>query len=178
MKKIVIYKSKTGFSQKYAEWIAQALECDAVELKDISAKNLQSYDIIIYGGGVQASMIYDMKKVKSLHAQLSSKKWVLFADGMTPAETQGNYENLVKTNLSGGLEDIPFFYFQSGLNYEKMGFVSRKMLNMVGGMLAKKEDKTEEEAELARKFGSSSDEADVKYIEPLVACVRQFEAAY
>ncbi len=165
MKKIVIYKSKTGFSQKYAEWIAQALECDAVELKDISAKNLQNYDIIIY----------DMKKVKSLHAQLPSKKWVLFANGMTPAETQGNYENLVKTNLSGGMENVPFFYFQSGLNYEKMGSMSRKMLSMVGSMLAKKEDKTEEEAELARKFGSSSDESDVKYIEPLVACVRQFE---
>lgn len=47
MKKIVIYKSKTGFAEKYAEWIAKALECEAEELKNISSKKLQDYDIIL-----------------------------------------------------------------------------------------------------------------------------------
>ncbi len=176
MKKIVIYKSKTGFAQKYAGWIAEALECDAEELQNVSAKKLQEYDIIIYGAGVQASMIYDMKKVKSLYQQLASKKWVIYATGVTPGSDQGNYENLKKTNMSDGLEQVPFFYLQGGLNYEKMGFISKKMLGMVGSMLAKKEDKTEEEAELARVFGEPSDFTDVKNIEALVSCVRGYES--
>ena len=95
---------------------------------------------------------------------------------MTPGNDQGNFENLKKTNLNDGLENVPFFYFHGGLNYEKMGFISKKMLGMVGSMLAKKEDKTAEEEELVKVFGSSSDFSDVKFIDPLVACVREFEA--
>lgn len=176
MKKIVIYKSKTGFAQKYAKWIGEELKCETVELQNINAKKLQDYDIIIYGGGVMATTIYDMKKVKNLFSQLSSKKWVIYATGMTPGNDQGNFENLKKTNLNDGLENVPFFYFHGGLNYEKMGFISKKMLGMVGSMLAKKEDKTAEEEELVKVFGSSSDFSDVKFIDPLVACVREFEA--
>lgn len=127
-----------------------------------------------------ASMIYDMKKIKGLHAQLPSKKWIIYATGMTSGDDQGNYDNLKKTNLSDGLENVPFFYFQGGLNYEKMGFMAKKMLGMVGNALAKKEDKkedkTEEEAELAKNFSSSSDASDVKFIEPLIACVKEQEA--
>ena len=28
MKKIVVYKTSTGFTKRYAEWIAQALGCE------------------------------------------------------------------------------------------------------------------------------------------------------
>ena len=31
MKIIVIYKSKTGFTKRYAEWIAEELKCDIVQ---------------------------------------------------------------------------------------------------------------------------------------------------
>lgn len=33
MKTIVIYKSKYGSTKKYAEWIADALNCTAVDAK-------------------------------------------------------------------------------------------------------------------------------------------------
>ena len=34
---LVVYKSVTGFTKQYAEWIAEKLNCSAVELKKVSA---------------------------------------------------------------------------------------------------------------------------------------------
>ena len=33
MKKIVVYESGTGFTERYAKWIAEELACDAKERK-------------------------------------------------------------------------------------------------------------------------------------------------
>ncbi len=172
MKKIVIYKSKTGFAEKYAKWIAEALKCDAEELKKVSANKLQEYDVIIYGAGVMAGNINDMKKVKAMQANLLTKKWVIYAVGATLNTDEGNISNIKNVNMTDSMKDVPLFYFQGGINYEKMGFFSRSMLRMVGNMMGKKEDKTEDEAEMAKIFSESFDKSDKKYIEPLTTYVK------
>ena len=42
MNSIVTYKSKTGFTKKYAEWIAEDLGCKAVKLSEL--KDASEYD--------------------------------------------------------------------------------------------------------------------------------------
>ena len=54
---IVLYTSKYGAAETYARWIAEALGCRAVPLDKFSKKELQGYDTVIYGGGVQAGGI-------------------------------------------------------------------------------------------------------------------------
>lgn len=65
IKKIVVYKSRTGFTEKYAHWIAEDLHCDAVSLEKISASQMSRYDVIIFGGGIHAgrSMGYGLLRV-------------------------------------------------------------------------------------------------------------------
>ena len=50
MKTIVAYKSKSGYTKTYAEWIAQELGCDIKENAELS--DIIDYDTIIYGGGM------------------------------------------------------------------------------------------------------------------------------
>lgn len=38
MKTIVIYKSKTGFVRKYAEWISEELSADIYDVSDVNIK--------------------------------------------------------------------------------------------------------------------------------------------
>ena len=45
---VVIYKSKTGFAKKYAEWISEALKCDIKENTKLSLDDLIQYDTIIW----------------------------------------------------------------------------------------------------------------------------------
>ena len=43
MKKVVIYQSGTGFTAKYAGWIAERLGCEAKAYKSIKPKELADY---------------------------------------------------------------------------------------------------------------------------------------
>ena len=54
MKTIVIYKSKTGFVRKYAEWIAEDLLADIFEVSKVNINMLAKYDTVIFGGSLHA----------------------------------------------------------------------------------------------------------------------------
>ena len=38
MKTLVVYTSQTGFTKKYAQWIAERMEADLFDLKDVQKK--------------------------------------------------------------------------------------------------------------------------------------------
>lgn len=44
MRIIVIYKSKTGFTKRYAEWIAEELKCDILDYKNLSRLSIAEYE--------------------------------------------------------------------------------------------------------------------------------------
>ena len=49
---IIIYHSKTGFSQRYAQWLAEALHCQAIPWRERKTVNLTRVDtlILLVGG--------------------------------------------------------------------------------------------------------------------------------
>ena len=60
MKSLIIYSSQTGFTKKYAEWLAESLECEAVDfdkVKTMTDEQFASYDTLIYGGWANAGKI-------------------------------------------------------------------------------------------------------------------------
>ena len=50
MKTIVIFNSQTGFTRRYAEWIAEATGADFMELSLAKQKDLTAYEAVIFGG--------------------------------------------------------------------------------------------------------------------------------
>ena len=62
---IVIYKSNTGFTAKYAKWIAEELNCNAVSLEQISLSEVAQYKAIVFGGGIHAGTVNGIKFVKN-----------------------------------------------------------------------------------------------------------------
>ena len=49
MKTIIIYNSQTGFTKRYAEWIAEAAKADCIELSAAKKKDLTAYEAIVFG---------------------------------------------------------------------------------------------------------------------------------
>ena len=47
MKTIVIYHSQTGFTKRYAMWIAEAAGAECLELSEAKKKDMAAYDAII-----------------------------------------------------------------------------------------------------------------------------------
>ncbi len=172
MRAIVVYHSKTGFTKKYAEWISEVLTCNIVELKKTDSSSLDSYDVVIFGGGLMAGQIGGLKKFKTIVGKLN-KRLVVFATGATPGEDKKIYEQTLNANFSEEeKKKVSYFYFQSGVNYENMGIFSKMMMKMLSAMLAKKKDATPEELEMAKAIKNSSDFSRKEYIEPLVKYVR------
>lgn len=135
MNRIVIYKSKSGFTRKYAEWIAQELECQALPLNKIKAKELSVYNQVIYGGAIMADLIKGLGKIKNLNL----KKLIIFSCGMN-MQTEEYRQRVANVN------NIPlegFYYFEGGYNPKMTGFMGRMIIKMISNNIKKKEIKTE-----------------------------------
>lgn len=63
-KTAVIYKSKTGFTRKYAQWIAEETGCDLFPYEQREKVDFSRYDTILYGGGFYAGTIGGLKWFK------------------------------------------------------------------------------------------------------------------
>ena len=164
MNTIVVYQSETGFTKKYAEWIAQELGCEAIPFKKTNEAKLKAYDKVIYGGWLMGGIVVGAEKIKAMNL----KDVVVFATGASPAMQ----EMVQALRAQNHLEDVPFFYFEAGINYEKMGFMKRSMLKMVRKTIMKKTDKTESDKFMEKALEKSYDNTKKEAIAELVESVK------
>ena len=83
MKQIVIYKSRTGFTKKYAKWLAQSLNCECIPQEDVGGERLSDYDVIIFGSSFRAGNVEELKWYKETILPFE-KTNVLFVIWMVP----------------------------------------------------------------------------------------------
>ncbi len=163
--RIIVYKSQTGFTEKYAHWIAEDLHCDIVSLEKFNFSKTSPYDVVIFGGGIHAGTINGIRYFNNI-SSMKSKKIIVFATGATPAIPE-EIERFRKANIPSG-EDIAFFYFQSGMNYAKMRGTDKMMMGMLKAFLKLKKNKSDVEKGAADAIRDSYDCSDRNQILPLV----------
>ena len=160
MKKVVIYQSGTGFTAKYAGWIAERLGCEAKEYKSVNPNELTSYDLVVYGGWIMGGMVVGYDKIKALNL----KNVVVFGVGMTvPSD-----EVAGKIAEQNQIPRERCFYFEGGYNPQKLGVMKKMMVNMVKKSLEKKADKTADDLHTLETF-KGADNTRKEAIEDLVA---------
>ena len=49
---LVVYKSRYGAVERYAKWIAEKLECEAMPVSQVKTATLLEYRMLIFGGGL------------------------------------------------------------------------------------------------------------------------------
>lgn len=159
-KYLVVYQSSTGFTKRYAQWIAEELHADVTELKKIKDVSLENYDTIIYGGWIMGNTIVGLDKVRAL----SAENLTLFATGATQASPEIE-QTIREVNK---LEKIPFFYMPGGMQFDRLNVFARFMLKTIKKSIAKKENKSEQDKYMEKVLGTSFDISDKKYIRPLI----------
>ena len=163
MNRIVVFNSKTGFTEKYARWISEELNCEAVSIKKLKLKRLRGYDQVIYGGSIFAGTIKGLKKIK----KLKLKNLVIFATGMTIFSDM-LIEQLVNIN---DISKEGFFYYEGGFNPKKVGAFGRMIVNMIGNEIKKKDIKTEEDNYMLQTI-EGTDRTNKENINDLLEYVR------
>lgn len=173
MKTIVIYNSQTGFTRRYAEWIAEATGADCLALSAAKKKDLAAYDAIVFGGWACAASISKISWFKGNIDKWADKKLIAFCVGGSPIENP-EVEIALKQNFNESEQKkVKTFYCPGGFNYEKMSTSSKLAMKMFVKALNAKKDKTEAEQIMVKMISSSYDISDKKYIEPILQYLKE-----
>jgi menaquinone-dependent protoporphyrinogen IX oxidase len=170
MKTIVIYKSKTGFTKKYAEWITEELLGDIFDASEVTLDMLTEYDTIIYGGSLYASGIVGMKLITKNIGMLKDKKIVVFATGVSPAR-EDTVKGIVDKNFNKEQQKyIEFFYLRGGFNYDKLNSFDKFLMTLLRGKikLKKKEALTNDEIGMLAVYDKPVDFTMKKNIDSII----------
>lgn len=171
MKAIVVYSSKYGTTQRYAQWIAEALECPAKKLRDVNAQELNTYDTIIYGGGIYAGSVSGLKKFLPRLGTAQGKRLVLFIVGMTNPSQTGAYDEIANRNLPAEWrERFEVFYLRGDQLFSKMSGMHKLMMRMPKAMIEKKPqaERTEEDHKFLESFGCDTVFSNREQVEPIL----------
>lgn len=169
MKKLVTYKSKTGFAKKYAEMVAEEIGCEVLPFEKMSAQKMSEFDVVVFGGGIYAGNINGLKKAREMFKKSTAKQFVVFATGGSPSEAaRESVEEIWTRNLAEDINNIPHYYMQAGICYEKMSFPDKTLMKMFASMLSKKADKTDAEKGFEEQIKQSYDISDKEFAKPLI----------
>lgn len=171
MKTIVIYNSQTGFTKRYAQWIAEATGADCLELSAAKSKNIDAYEAIVFGSWACAGGINKLSWFKNNIDKWADKKLVVFCVGGSPIDSPEIEPALKRNFKESEFKKVSVFYCPGGFNYEKMSAPSKLMMKMFIKALKARKGKTDEEQEMIKMISTSYDISDRKYIEPILKCL-------
>lgn len=171
MKTLVIYKSKSGFTKKYAEWIGEQLGAELHEASKVTVETMAAYDTLIYGGGLYAVGINGVKLITKNLERLKDQKIVVFATGLS-APNDKVTNDIVSANFNPGqLKQIRFFYLRGGFNYNKLTPFYKAVMSLMKWSLKRKKNPNEEDLGMLDAFDHPVDFTDKKNIKEIIASV-------
>lgn len=174
MKIVVIYQSKTGFTKKYAEWIAKTLSADIFEAEKVNIPMLETYDTIIYGGSLHIVGIIGVKIITENMDRFKNKRLVVFATGASPlrkdviTEVQAKNFNIIQQ------KKIKFFYLRGGFNYSKLNFLDKFLMTLLKWKIKSKNktNLTADEIGMLAVYDNPVDFTRKENIDPLIKYVQ------
>ena len=175
MSTIVVYRSKYGSTKKYAEWIADELECEMIEFKDAKIEELVKYDTIIYGGGLYAEVINGVYLLTKNFDKLKDKKIVVYSTGITPLKYREYYDKLVieKNFKPEMLEKIKVFNFMGKMILDELSLPHKTALKALKVIMQNKENPSEMEKLLVELCDANGDFSDKEAIGDLIKYVKE-----
>ena len=169
---VIVYRSKTGFTQRYAEQLAGELGCAAWAERDAGPERLRGCRTLVFGTRAHAGRVDGLKRALRLQRQ-SSARLVLFVTGAMPGDAAALNAFWRQNLTEEQLREIPHFYLQGGLCYERMGPVDRFLMRGFAAMLRGKKDKTPEDEATERAIAHSFDASDPAFLRPLAELLRE-----
>lgn len=154
MLKAIIYESSTGHTKQYAEMLSQKIGVQALKLKE-ARKVLKKNDEVVFLGWISAT------KIKGLSKARRYSLLCVGAVGIYPEEEEYKVSLKNTNNI-----DTEFFYLRGGLDYNKLSFFKKKLLQWVGKMIElgnKPEDR-----ELMELFKYGKNFVSESNLEPMV----------
>ncbi len=133
MKILILYKSKSGSTKQYAEWLHQEIKgSELYSIDNLIIDDFKKYDLIIIGSRTYMGRIDAQKFIETNWKKLNSKKIFLFSVGMLPWESEESKKTfeLIPENIRkafAGYVKLP-----GRLKYDSMNFLDRAISKLLG----------------------------------------------
>ena len=171
MKTLIIYTSQTGFTKKYAGWLAERTGGEVLELKEAKKKDnayFDGFDSIVYGGWAMAGKLVKLDWFLGKAENWKDKKLAAFCVGGSPADNP-DVDKFLATVLNEEQQKyIKVFYCLGGIDYDKMSGPTKLLMKMFVSSVKKNKNASEKEREMAETISHSYDYSDIKYLDPVV----------
>ncbi|MFA9464684.1 MAG: flavodoxin domain-containing protein [Velocimicrobium sp.] len=174
----VIYKSKYGFTKKYAQWISEELGADLLKAEQTKPATLQGYDAIIYGGGLYAGGVNGISLITKNFRSICNKKLFLFTVGaadVTDSQNINTIRNALNRVLTPEMQGkIKIYHLRGGMDYDQMNFMHRTMIDMMMKMIRKKQESElrSDDKAMIETYGQKVDFTDRLAITPIIEAIR------
>jgi menaquinone-dependent protoporphyrinogen IX oxidase len=175
MKAVVVYKSISGFTKKYAEWIAEELEADIFKREGISVDKLLEYNTIIYGGSLHAVGITGINIIKKDPGKLKDKNIIVFVTGASPFREELIDEIKQKNFKDEEKENIKLFYFRGGFDFNKLNFINKIIMILFKWKLQSSRNKTPDEKGMLAAYEKPVDFTKKENIKELIDYVNSLK---
>ncbi len=124
MSRVIIYKSKTGHTEKYAKMLSKELNIPCYSYKDAK---VSEKDEVIFLSYIYASKIMGLSKILKKY----NVKVVIAVGAL------GYSKDYLNTLRDANSIKLPFFYLRGGIDYSKLNFFFRNFLSIIGKGIAK-----------------------------------------
>lgn len=141
---LIVYGTSFGATKGTSEEVARILREENLDVRVVDAQEEKIKDISEYGLVIVGSSLANCRWngqaedfLKRFHHELEHRKLALFVSSVAPiAEREGNTEDVAKTRKIAledkiskyGLKPIMTALFGGILNYNKMGWITRKSM--------------------------------------------------
>ena len=155
----IIYKSKYGAAEKYAEMLGKTLSCEVIDLK----KAAKGETDVIFVGAVYGGEIRGFDKL----VKKGIRPVAVFCVGAT-APTDGLAESIKRDNFTADMDDIPLFYGRGAWEESSFCFSDRMLCKIVRSMAKKNPDGMNDSMKfMVSLMGMVHDWTDEKYLLPI-----------
>ncbi len=180
MRTAVIYCSQTGFTKKYADWLAEDIGCKAVPYSERNSVALDDVGILVFCSWFHAASIKGAKWLKKEMRGHPSLRVIVLATGATPMPCEMWPESEIeeafrRTFPESEYPDLPHFYCHGGFDYDRLGAPDKIAMRMFFKANAKAADSDPKAAEMLRVMKDGFDGTKREYLKPVLACIRQME---
>ncbi len=131
MKTAIIFRSKTGFSARYARWLAHALHADLYRYRTVDCDLLTAYDTIIYGAGFYCGRLSGCGWFHKISEPLTKQRLIVYATGSMPRVQPRDLQKEWDMSFSRDFQKrLHLFYLPGGMNYAVLNPIDSMLMRL------------------------------------------------
>lgn len=166
---LIIYRSKYGATKQYAQWLATELLADLKEAKQVKKQELNSYETIIYGGGIYVEHVNGVSLITKHLSNLKDKRIIVFGVGLAAPN-----ETLTKT-LQETVLGTHFFYLRGSLNFTRLTLIDKILMLAFKRIIKKIPHPTQEQLDMLDVYQTPVNHVERSNLNELIQFIKKDE---